>query len=104
MIYSDLNNDKNLILIKSRYIYKNDKKVTINRRQGEITIKFNKNKYVGKQIQLFPSDTYEKYGIIEEVDDLGFWIKITQSKSKNYQEGKVHFFSHARTMAFKIIG
>lgn len=67
-------------------------------------MKFNKNKYIGKQIQLVPSDAFEKYGIIEEVDDLGFWIKITQSKSKNYQEGEVHFFSHSRTMAFKILG
>ena len=48
-------------------------------------MKFNKNKYIGKQIQLVPSDAFEKYGIIEEVDDICFWIKITQAKSKNNQ-------------------
>ena len=66
-------------------------------------MKINKSKYIGKQIQLFPSDTYEKYGKIIDVDDLGFWVKITKSKSKTYNIGEVHFFSHSRTMAFKII-
>lgn len=33
-------------------------------------MKYNKENYIGKEIQLYPGDTYKKCGFIENVDDL----------------------------------
>ncbi len=35
-------------------------------------MKYNKDEYIGKEIQLYPGNTYKKWGIIKDVDDLGW--------------------------------
>lgn len=53
-------------------------------------MKYNKESYIGKEIQLYPGDTYKKYGIIENVDDLGWTIRITDMQedySSSYKIG-----------------
>jgi len=68
-------------------------------------MKYNKEDYIGKYIQLYPSDTYKKYGEILNVDDLGWTIKITDSceNDNTYAIGDVIFISHSKSFCYKII-
>ena len=66
-------------------------------------MKYNSENYVGKNIRLYPSDTDAKYGIIQNVDDLGWTIKITDSKSRNYVVGKEYFISHSKSFIFEFL-
>lgn len=68
-------------------------------------MKYNKENYVGKEIQLYPSDTYKKWGIIENVDDLGWTIIITNTQ-ENYKYNNPYktcdriFISHSKSFSF----
>ena len=69
-------------------------------------MQYNKDMFVGKEIQLYPGDTHYKYGIIEGVNDLGWIIKITRSQnvSNNYfKEGATFFISHSTNFTFKFV-
>lgn len=57
--------------------------------------------FIGKEVQLYPGDTYSKFGILEEISDKGFLIKITKSNSKEYQAGERLFISHSIGLRFK---
>lgn len=66
-------------------------------------MKYDKSQYVGKEIRLYPGDTYSKWGIIENVDDLGWTIRITKSYAQNWAEGKIVFISHSKEFIFNFV-
>ena len=69
-------------------------------------MKYNKESYIGKEIQLYPGDTYKKYGIIENVDDLGWTIRITDMQegySSSYKIGDRVFISHSKPCNFRFL-
>ena len=67
-------------------------------------MKYNKENYVGKYIQLYPSDSYHKFGIIIGLDDLGWTIKITKADEKATEKvNDVIFISHSKNFIFKFM-
>lgn len=68
---------------------------------------YEKSNYIGRKIQLYPSDTISKWGVIEDIDDLGFTIKITKVNKTNYQcgfeEGDIRFINHSSNICFNFI-
>ena len=66
-------------------------------------MKYIKEDYVGKTIQLYPGDTVSKWGEILDVNDLGWTIKITRINraAYHYQSGDVIFISHSTDFNFK---
>ena len=66
---------------------------------------YEKKRYVGKSIQLYPGDTYSKFGVIVDVDDLGWTVKITKSSSgcKDFVVGQEYFINHATKFMFAFI-
>ena len=59
------------------------------------------NNYVNKKIQLYPGDTYSKFGTITNVDEYGFTIKITEaSPNSGYKKGDEVFISHSNPFTF----
>lgn len=66
-------------------------------------MKYNAENYVSKNIRLYPGDTDAKYGIIQNVDDLGWTIKITESKSKHFVVGQEYFISHSKNLIFEFL-
>ncbi len=50
--------------------------------------------YIGKKTQLYPGDTQTKCGIINNVDDLGWTIEITEVTGSGsvYHKGDTVFF------------
>lgn len=69
-------------------------------------MKYNREIYIGKEIQLYPGDTYKKYGIIENVDDLGWTIKIADTQeayNNSYKIDDKIFISHSKPFSFKFL-
>ena len=66
-------------------------------------MKYSVLNYIDKTIQLYPGDTYSKYGTIVNLDDLGWTIKIIQSNSSSYKVGKEYFISHSSDFVFEFI-
>lgn len=66
---------------------------------------YNKENYVGKEIQLYPGDYVSKWGTIVEVDDLGWTIKITKVSRMGdpYNVGDTIFISHSKNFTFKFM-
>lgn len=57
---------------------------------------------IGKKVQLYPGDTYSRWGIITEVDDVGFLIKITKADTRsNYEIGSTYFMAHSKQVVLK---
>jgi hypothetical protein len=52
--------------------------------------------FLNKEVQLFPTDTYYKFGIVEEINEYGIVIKITKAhKESGYRAGQRVYFSHS---------
>lgn len=67
-------------------------------------MKYKAENYIGKNIQLYPGDTYSKFGIIVNVDDLGWTIKITNAHERSdYELNKEYFFNHSTNLKFKFM-
>jgi hypothetical protein len=68
-------------------------------------MKYDKAKYAGKMIQLYPGDSYAKLGVIVDVDDLGWTVGITKSNDKlgSFEAGKEYFISHSKPFTFKFM-
>lgn len=50
---------------------------------------------VGKVVQLYPHDTYKKYGRILNIKGNGFLFEIVQAgKDSGYKEGDIVYFSN----------
>lgn len=63
-----------------------------------------KHPLVGKSIKLFPNDTFEKRGVINKIDDLGYYIEIYRCDNKaEYKVGDIAFFNHAKELHFIIL-
>lgn len=57
---------------------------------------------IGKEIQLYPGDTYPRWGIIKEVDDVGFSIKITKADARSiFKVGSTYFMTHGDKIVLK---
>ena len=67
---------------------------------------YDRTKYIGKEIMLFPNDSVKKMGIIEWVDDLGFTVRLTKVSSAKYEhEWKVgdRYFVNHHNISFKFV-
>jgi hypothetical protein len=69
-------------------------------------MKYDKSKYIGRQVRLYPGDTYSKYAVITDLDDLGFTFKIIKSSPSNgdnWKVGQSYFVSHSKSVVFEFI-
>lgn len=64
-------------------------------------MKYNSENYIGKKIRLYPGDTYSKYGVIKNVDDLGWTIQIISSVAAEWIVGQTYFISHSKNFTFE---
>lgn len=63
----------------------------------------NKNLMIGKKVLLYPSDTYKKIALIENIDNLGFTFKILESQDSKVKVGSQFFYNHAKPIIFQIL-
>jgi hypothetical protein len=58
--------------------------------------------FIGKEVRIYPNDTYFKYGKILEITDNGVLFLITRSeKGSNFIEGKKRFISYSANLTFE---
>lgn len=58
---------------------------------------------IGKEVRLFPNDTYYKNAILLEISDKGFLFKITTcSKDSGYNPSDIVFFNHSCKVEMKL--
>ena len=62
-----------------------------------------KSPLIGKKIFLYPSDTYRKIALIEDIDNLGFTFKVLRSEDPKIKVGATFFYSHAKPLIFEIL-
>ena len=55
---------------------------------------------IGKEVIIYPGDTYKKRGIVKEVSDHGILFKITFSKCPNYKVDSLHFIGIGSQLSF----
>jgi hypothetical protein len=55
---------------------------------------------VGKEVQIYPGDTYKKWGIVLEVNDNGILFEITKADDNalSYQKGSIRFISYSANL------
>tara|TARA_R110000796_G_scaffold181217_1_gene297726 strand:+ start:358 stop:558 length:201 start_codon:yes stop_codon:yes gene_type:complete len=59
---------------------------------------------IGKNVQIYPSDTYSKEGIIKEITDMGILFEITKgTEDGSFKAGKLHFISYSARLTFQEI-
>ena len=61
------------------------------------------NQLSGKEVIIYPGDTHQKKGIIEEITDSGVLFKITKAPrhSIQYKVGSLHFISFSAKLSFR---
>ena len=63
-----------------------------------------KNLYLNRKIQLYPNGRGQKFGVIKNVDEYGFVIKITSATSDSvYKVGNEYFISHSTAFEFVFV-
>lgn len=55
---------------------------------------------VGEEVQIYPGDTYKKWGRIIEVTDKGVLFEITRSEAYDYSVGSIRFISYSANLNF----
>lgn len=54
-------------------------------------------------MKLYPTDTYKKIALIENIDDLGFTFKILESDDPKFKVDSLYFFNHAKPITLQLI-
>lgn len=58
---------------------------------------------VGVKVQIYPGDSYSKFGIIREIDEKGYTFEITESQAREFEVGDFIFWSHATPLKMKLV-
>ena len=63
---------------------------------------YGKSEWIGKEVQIYPGDTYEKFGKIVGMNDAGVTFLITQARDgdREWIEGKDKFVSYSAKLSF----
>ena len=59
---------------------------------------------IGKEVQIYPSDTYKKWGKIININDNGILFLITRVEDNcgnEYEVGSYRFISYSANLSFK---
>lgn len=62
-----------------------------------------RERYVGREVMLYPSDTDKKYAIITDVNELGWEFTITESRCNVYKKGGTFFLNHSTNVTMKFV-
>lgn len=55
--------------------------------------------FLNKEVQIYPSDSYRKFGIVKGVDNNGILFLITKTEdAKSYPVGKLVFISYSSNL------
>jgi hypothetical protein len=58
------------------------------------------NDLIGEEVQIYPGDTYQKWGDIIDINNNGVLFKITKSETSDYKVGSIRFISYSANLNF----
>lgn len=56
--------------------------------------------FLNKEVQIFPSDSRRKFGIVKEINEHGVVFQITQTEDNRQQKGDLWFVSYSLNLNF----
>lgn len=57
--------------------------------------------FIGKEVSIYPDDTYRKMGIVLDITDAGVMFKITKAEpGSGYAVGEIVFISYSANLSF----
>jgi hypothetical protein len=62
-----------------------------------------KKNFENKTVQLFPGDTYTKFGTVIDINEVGVTFSITKSNSSDYVVGGVYFIAFSANLKFALV-
>jgi hypothetical protein len=61
-------------------------------------------KFLNKQVQLYPNDTYSKFAIVRDINDSGVVFEITKSeRASDYIVGSLVFIAYSARLNFTLV-
>lgn len=64
---------------------------------------FMKKTFLNKEVQIYPGDTYDKYGIVKDINQAGVIFEITKSSAYNFVPGTIRFISWSYNLHFTLV-
>lgn len=62
-----------------------------------------KETFLNKEVQIYPGDTYSKFGIVRDINENGVVFEITRSnETSNYKVGNIYFIAYSNNLTFKL--
>lgn len=59
---------------------------------------------MGKEVKLFPTDTYDKFGVLEDCNGFGMLFRITRAHEKStLRVGQTYYVSHSTPLVLEIV-
>lgn len=65
--------------------------------------KYMNDEFLNKEVQIYPGDSYSKWGIVRDINNAGVVFEITKSEAYQYTVGKLYFISWAANLCFKLV-
>ena len=59
--------------------------------------------FENKTVQIYPGDTYKKWGRVIDINSAGVTFEITWSASADYVVGDIYFISYSAGLKFKLV-
>lgn len=66
-------------------------------------MEFMKEKFLNKEVQIYPGDTYHKYGIVRDINEAGVVFEITRSTADDYKPGALVFIAWSGRLIFELV-
>lgn len=66
-------------------------------------MEFMKEKFLNKEVQIYPGDSYSKYGIVRDISEGGVVFEITKSLSNDYTPGALVFIAWSARLMFELV-
>lgn len=63
-----------------------------------------KDTYLNKEVQIYPGDTYSKFGIVRDINENGVVFEITRAErgASQYKVGNIYFIAYSNNLTFKL--
>lgn len=62
-----------------------------------------KEKFLNKEVQIYPGDTYYKYGIVRDINEGGAVFEITRSVANDFIPGALVFVAWSARLIFELV-
>lgn len=63
----------------------------------------NLSEMIGREVQIYPTDTLSKFGTVHQITDNGALFEVTRSKDPEFTVGETRFVSFSARLSFRLL-